>query len=235
MGTRLISALDVKSFEEAEKFVNDLYPAVDVFKVGGILYTLEGPRVIKMIQDKGASVFLDLKFFDIPNTVKGVSYVATKLGVDMFTIHLLGGQEMVNGALKGVQEAVDDLHLQKSPLILGVTILTSMNDNILAEDLEIHKPVNKMVPQLALKGYQTGLRGFVCSPLEISLIKDELPDSVLVVPGIRMSGDAVGDQKRVTTPAQAKEAGADYIVMGRSLLNAENPREKALKVLEELA
>ncbi len=235
MDTRLITALDVKSYEEAKTVVNELSSVVDVFKVGGILYTLEGKRIIQMIKDKGASVFLDLKFFDIPNTVKGVSYVATQLEVDMFTIHLLGGQEMVVGALNGVQQAMEDFHLEKSPLILGVTILTSMNDRILSEDLEIHKPVSKMVPQLARKGYQTGLRGFVCSSLEIQMLKTEFPDSVLVVPGIRMSGDAAGDQKRIMTPAQAKAEGADFIVMGRSLLNAENRREKAEKVLSELA
>lgn len=234
MGTKLIVALDVKTFDEAKKLVDELADIVDVFKVGSILYTLEGKRIIEYIKSKGAEVFLDLKFFDIPNTVKGVSFAAANLGVDMFTIHLLGGREMILAAINGVMECSEIYKLQKTPLILGVTILTSMNNTIIQDELKINSEVSDMVPHLARMGYEEGMRGFVSSPFEIEVLKNKLDGITLVTPGVRPANTAVGDQKRVMTPAQAKELGADYIVVGRPVYASKNPRASAQLIVEEL-
>ncbi len=220
MSTKLIVALDVDTLSEAKSIVDELQGHVEVFKVGSILYSRHGKDIIKYIQSKGSEVFLDLKFFDIPNTVRGVSRAAAEMGVNMFTIHLLGGQEMIKGALDGVNEALDKKELFHSPLVLGVTILTSMNDAIIKNDLSINKKVSEMVPFLAGKGYEMGMRGFVCSPFEIEILKEKYPDAKLVTPGIRLAGEAKGDQKRVMTPGDARRLGADYIVMGRSVYGA---------------
>ncbi len=235
MSTKLIVALDVDTLHEAKSIVDDLQGQVEVFKVGSILYSRAGKEIIKYIQSKQAGVFLDLKFFDIPNTVKGVSRAAAEMGVDMFTIHLLGGQEMMKGAMQGVSEAVDKLKLEKSPLILGVTILTSMNDQVIREDLHIHKPVAEMVPYLAGRGYDAGMRGFVCSPFEIEILKSRFSGITLVTPGIRLAGESLGDQKRVMTPGEARRLGADYIVMGRSVYGAPDIQATVQEINKELA
>lgn len=235
MSTRLIVALDVETLHEARTIVDDLEGQVEVFKVGSILYSRAGRDIIRYIQSKGAGVFLDLKFFDIPNTVKGVCKAVAEMGVDMFTIHLLGGQEMARGAREGVAEALQKEKSGKQPLILGVTILTSMNDQIIREDLHIHKPVSDMVPFLAGRGYEAGLRGFVCSPFEIEALKSRYPDAVLVTPGIRLAGESLGDQKRVMTPGEARRLGADYIVMGRSVYGAPDIQATVKEINRELA
>ncbi len=235
MNTKLIVALDVKNFEEAKSIVEELSPIVDIFKVGSILYTIEGNKVIEFIHSKGKSVFLDLKFFDIPNTVKDVSFVAANLNVEMFTVHLLGGREMIKASLDGVEEAFSRNKLTKKPLVLGVTVLTSLNNDILKNDLQIGLPVIDMVKHLTEMGYKTGARGFVCSPYEIEILRKQYKDKItLVVPGVRLSGEASGDQKRVMTPKMASELGADYIVMGRSIIGSKDRIAQAQSVLEEL-
>lgn len=235
MDTKLIVALDVKTFQEAKALVDELAPEVDVFKIGSILYTLEGKKLIEYIHSQNRAVFLDLKFFDIPNTVQEVSYVSAQLEVDMFTIHLLGGKEMIQGAVKGVMEACENYKLKKTPLILGVTVLTSMNDSILQNELKINQPVGKMVDHLADMGYSQGIRGFVCSPYEIELMRNKFgKDITLVTPGVRLSGEAAGDQKRVMTPKLAKDLGSDYIVMGRSVIGAKNKLDIVQTIKKEL-
>lgn len=233
--TKLIVALDVTGYAEAEILINELHPYVDVFKVGSILYTREGKKVIDLIKSKGKKVFLDLKFFDIPNTVKEVSFVAAELGVDMFTIHLLGGKEMVRASIGGIMDYCSNYHSDHTPLVLGVTVLTSMNDETLKHDLQIGHPVKDMVRHLARNGYAEGVRGFVCSPYEIEILRQELgQDVILVTPGVRMTGDSLGDQKRVMTPVKAKELGANYIVMGRSVLEKPDRVETVKRILDEL-
>jgi orotidine-5'-phosphate decarboxylase len=235
MSTGLIVALDVKSFAEAKDLIDELSPVVDVFKIGGILYLEDGNRTIEYVKSKGRRVFLDLKFFDIPNTVKETSYAAAKLGVDMFTIHLLGGKEMIAGALKGSEEGASAAG-GKKPLILGVTILTSMNEAVIRNELRIGSDLPGMVLHLARQGYDCGLRGFVCSPHEIEILRGELGgDATLVTPGVRLAGDGAGDQKRVMTPKAAKELGASYIVMGRSVLDKPDRPGAVKMILEELA
>jgi orotidine-5'-phosphate decarboxylase len=234
MSTKLIVALDVKSFDEAKELVDLLSPEVGLFKVGSTLYTLAGRQIIEYIHSKGGEVFLDLKFFDIPNQVRGVSFAAASLGVEMFTIHLLGGREMALAAIEGVMEASQIHRLQKTPLILGVTILTSMNDSVIRNELKINAPVIDMVGYLAQMGYDEGLRGFVCSPYEVEGLKKRFSDIKLVTPGVRLPGEVTGDQKRVMTPADAKRLGSDYIVMGRSVYNSRHPMQTTRQIKEQL-
>ncbi len=223
MKTKIILALDVNSETEAFQVIDETSDYVDCFKVGSILYAESGNTIINYIKQKEKEVFLDLKFFDIPNTVKGVSKIATKIGVDMFTIHLLGGQEMVKASIEGVYEAFEKYQLERKPLILGVTILTSMNEDIIKNELKVSLDLTDMIIHLAKMGYEEGVRGFVCSPHEIKLLKSNVSkDIVVVTPGVRLKEDEKGDQKRVMTPKMAKEEGADYIVIGRSILTKQD-------------
>ncbi|MEJ5284253.1 MAG: orotidine-5'-phosphate decarboxylase [Brevinematales bacterium] len=236
MKTKVILALDVNSESEAFQVIDETFPYVDCFKVGSILYAESGNSIINYIKQKGKEVFLDLKFFDIPNTVKGVSKIATRIGVDMFTIHLLGGVEMIKASIEGVNEAFDKCRLDKKPLILGVTILTSMNEEIINRDLKIGLNLSDMILHLARMGYDNGLRGFVCSPHEISLLKSNISkDIVVVTPGVRLESDEKGDQKRVMTPEMAMKEGADYIVVGRSILTKPDKEEVLRKLRETLS
>ncbi len=236
MQTKLIVALDVKDFIEAEKIIEELSPMVDIFKVGSILYTLAGNKIIDYLHSKDKKVFLDLKFYDIPNTVKGICSVAAELGIEMLTIHLLGGREMIKASLEGVKEVIIKKKPgYKEPLILGVTVLTSMNDGILKNDLKINLSAGELVKHLAGLGYNEGIRGFVCSPYEIEILRKEFGNDItLVTPGVRMPGESNGDQKRVMDPKTAKKLGADYIVMGRSVLEAESKIKSVETILNEL-
>ncbi|MBM3252178.1 MAG: orotidine-5'-phosphate decarboxylase [Candidatus Omnitrophica bacterium] len=208
---KLIVALDLDTLSEAEKLVDKLCPAVKMFKVGSQLFTACGPQVVKMIAQKGAKVFLDLKFHDIPNTVKNAVVAAGKLKAFMLTVHLAGGKEMLQAAA----------NVSNRPKIVGVTILTSQSET----------DTVKKVLELAKLAKNSGLDGVVCSVAETRMIKKELGKDFLVVnPGIRPKDSALDDQKRTATPKEAIEAGADFIVMGRPILEAKDP----LKLIEDL-
>jgi len=235
MPTKLILALDTKDPTEAINIVDEFHSIVKYFKVGSILYTLSGNKIIEHIQSRNASVFLDLKFFDIPNTVKGAASVVTGLGVQMFTIHLMGGREMIRASLERILEETEKNHWKEKPLALGVTLLTSLNEKILNEELKINLSLKDMILHLAKMGYEEGIRGFVCSPEEIRLLKDKLGEKITIVtPGIRLKGDSLGDQKRVLTPREASRLGADYIVAGRSILNKPDRIKAVEEILKEL-
>ncbi len=229
MKTELIVALDVSTRQDALAIVDRISSRVQWFKVGSILFTREGQDLVKALKDKGCRVFLDLKFFDIPNTVKGVCEVVADMGVDMFTIHMLGGREMVRSALTGV------VHSSPAPLALGVTVLTSMDDAILREDLHIQEGVADTVTHLVRMGLESGMKGFVCSPHELLSLRGWVPqDTVLVTPGVRLTGDAAGDQKRVMTPHEAHINGANYIVMGRSVYGSADQVATVEKIMQEI-
>ncbi len=230
MKTKIILALDVNNSKEAYSLIDELVPYVGCFKVGSILYAECGNTIVEQIKKKDKMVFLDLKFFDIPNTVRGVSYVATKIGVDMFTIHLLGGKEMIKASLDGVNEAMKNSSFRK-PLVLGVTVLTSMDEEILKNELKVNYPLEEFILHLANMGYEMGLKGFVCSPYEVRLLKKNISaDIITVTPGVRISSDEWNDQKRVMTPKMASQEGADYIVVGRSVLK----QPDRIKILEQI-
>lgn len=225
---RLIVALDVRSLDEAKVLVDKLIPAVKIFKVGLGLFTLCGPAAVKMVKDKGGKVFLDLKFHDIPNTVASAVISACDLGVFMLNVHALGGSEMMKKAAEAVKGKAE------KPKILGVTILTSMDQRAIGE-VGIIRDVEEEVLNLAKMAKDAGLDGVVASPLETSAIRARSGiDFIVVTPGVRPEWAAKGDQKRIATPAGAIRAGADYIVVGRPVIEAGDQAEAARKIIEEM-
>lgn len=231
---RLIFALDVDEFEEAERWVKLLHDKVGIFKVGKQLFTRCGPEVVHMVRGEGGEVFLDLKYHDIPNTVAMAGAEAAKLGVRMFNLHALGGRQMMERAAAEL-----DRRFPKGdpgrPLLLAVTILTSATAETLRE-VGIDRSIDEMVPRLALLAKQAGLDGVVASPKEVGLIREACgADFAIVTPGVRPSFAALDDQKRVTTPAEAIAAGVDYLVIGRPISAAADPVAAAELILEEMA
>ena len=233
MKNPIIAALDVPAAEQALKLAREVAPAVGAFKIGSELFTSAGPDIVKKIRATGAAVFLDLKFHDIPNTVAKAVASAMRLDVQMLTIHTSGGLEMMRAAEKSAQDAAK-LVGRPVPLVLGVTVLTSSDDRTLAE-IGCASNVGAQVERLANLAVQAGLRGLVCSPLEIILLRRILPAHIqLVTPGIRTGAEKADDQKRTLTPRGAMDAGASWLVIGRPIYAAENPRAAAEKILESL-
>ena len=229
----IIAALDVPTAEQALKLAELIAPAVGAFKIGGELFTAAGPDIVRRVRATGAAVFLDLKFHDIPNTVVKSVASALRLDVQMLTIHTSGGGEMMRAAEKSAVETSQKLG-QNLPLVLGVTVLTSSDASTLVEIGCEPSPENQ-VSRLAQLAVRSGLRGLVCSPLEIVTLRKILPASVqLVTPGIRTGAEKADDQKRTLTPREAIAAGASWLVIGRPIYGAENPRAAAEKILESL-
>jgi orotidine-5'-phosphate decarboxylase len=214
----IILALDVDSFAKAKYFVNKLYPQIKIFKVGIQLFTHAGPRIVEYINKKGAQVFLDLKFFDIPHSVANAVRQAVRLRVKMLTLHILGEQDMLKQALKAAKQEAKRLGV-KRPLLIGVTVLTSK------------ETTSSDVLTLAKIGIECGLDGVVCSAREAALIRREIKKKFLIVtPGIRPEGVSSYDQKRTATVKEAIKAGSDFLVIGRPILEAKEP----FKVLEKI-
>ena len=233
MKNPIIAALDVPDAEQAIKLAEAIAPAVGAFKIGKELFVSAGPDIVKRVRDTGASVFLDLKFHDIPNTVAKAVASATRLDVQMLTVHTCGGSTMLKGALEGATKAAEETG-NEPPLVLGVTVLTSMDDSDLNE-VGVGKAPQDQVIDLAKMATEADLKGLVCSPKEITALREVLPTEVkLVTPGIRPAGSDSGDQKRVMTPSEAVQAGADWLVIGRPIYAADNPRAAAESILESL-
>ena len=231
---RLVLALDVDDFKKAEELVGKLSDYVGVFKIGSQLFTAEGVKVVNMVNDKGGKVFLDLKFHDIPNTVARAAEVATKLGVYIFNVHTSGGYEMMKTAAEATKRTSLALGINK-PLILGVTLLTSINQEILEKEVGIKKRLKEQVVHLAKLAKAAGLDGVVASSWEIKEIRKTCgEDFVILTPGIRPAGKSSDDQKRVMTPREAIKLGADFLVIGRPIRNASNPVEAAKEILREM-
>ena len=223
---KIIVALDVPKKREALELVEKLRDQVSFFKIGLQLYTAEGSEIVRAVLVTGAKVWLDLKLYDIPNTVARAVESASNLGVRMLTIHLSGGSEMIRTA---VDARADDM------LLLGVTVLTSATEETLRET-GIPDKVDNQVVRLARLGVEAGIDGVVASPREIKMLRREFGDKIkIVTPGIRPPGSEVGDQKRAMTPREALDAGADYLVIGRPIVAHSNPREAAKRILEDLA
>ena len=233
MQNPIIVALDVPSTQKALKLAEELASVVGAFKVGKQLFVSGGPDVVRKLRGLGAKIFIDLKFHDIPNTVAKAVQSATDLGVDMLTVHASGGSEMLGAGESAGHEQAAMLR-SEPPLILGVTVLTSMDDANLAE-LGIEESVQDRVLRLAKLAAGAGLRGLVCSPQEISLIRGELGDGIqLVTPGIRPESSDPGDQKRTMTPAEAMKAGANWLVIGRPITGAQSPKAAAIEILNSI-
>ena len=231
MQNPIIAALDVPTAEQALKLAQAVAPAVGAFKIGSELFTAAGPDIVKRVRDTGASVFLDLKFHDIPNTVAKAVASAVRLDVQMLTLHTSGGSAMMRAAEEAAQQTA--LHSgRNAPLVLGVTVLTSHDGQSLGE-IGCETNVGRHVERLAQLAVQSGLRGLVCSPLEIADLRQMLPERVqLVTPGIRTGAAPADDQKRTLTPREAMDAGADWLVIGRPIYAAENPRAAAEAILK---
>jgi orotidine-5'-phosphate decarboxylase len=233
MRNPIIVALDVPTADDALKFVEQLAPVSGGFKVGGELFTSAGPEIVRRIRALGALVFLDLKFHDIPNTVAKAVAAAVRLDVQMLTVHASGGSEMLKAAEDAAQETAWRLG-RTPPLVLGVTVLTSLDAGALREvGLDVN--VDYQVRRLANVATKAGLHGLVCSPLEVVKLRQVLPPSTqLVTPGVRTGAEKSDDQKRTLTPREAIAAGANWLVIGRPICAAENPREAAEKILSTL-
>ena len=233
MRNPIIAALDVPSAEQAWKLAEQVAPAVGAFKIGKELFVAAGPDIVRRVRATGASVFLDLKFHDIPNTVARAVASAVRLDIQMLTIHTSGGGEMMRAAEKSAQDTAKSLN-RPAPLVLGVTVLTSL-DNAALGEIGFQPDAEKQVSRLAQLAVKAGLRGLVCSPLEIAALRKILPPDVqLVTPGIRTGAEKADDQKRTLTPRAAMQAGASWLVIGRPIYAAESPRAAAEKILESL-
>jgi orotidine-5'-phosphate decarboxylase len=223
---KIIVALDVPTTERALEVVEQLRRDISFFKIGLQLYTAEGPEIVRAVLARGAKVWLDLKLYDIPNTVGRAVESASALGVQMLTIHLSGGSEMIRAATTA---------RAKDMLLLGVTVLTSSTEQTLRE-IGIKDAVEDQVIRLAKLGAEAGIDGVVASPREIKPLRREFGDRIkIAVQGIRPSWAEPGDQKRFMTPRQAIEAGADYIGIGRPITRDSQPREAVAKILHELS
>jgi orotidine-5'-phosphate decarboxylase len=226
---RLIVALDVPEAREAMRLVAELEGICTWFKVGLELYIAAGPAILEPIVARGFNVFLDLKLHDIPNTVAGAVRSAAELGVRMLTVHAGGGPIMLAAAKNALAG------IANPPELLAVTVLTSM-DAAQLHAVGIDCAPSSQVETLAKMGIDVGIRGFVCSPQEVAAVRLLTgPEGVLVIPGIRPAGAAIGDQKRTAGPAEALRLGASYIVVGRPITQAPNTAEAARAILHEMA
>jgi orotidine-5'-phosphate decarboxylase len=225
---RLIVALDFPNASAALHCVDQLDGATRWFKIGLELYIAEGNSLVAEVQRRGYSVFLDLKLHDIPNTVASAVGAASRLGVDMLTVHAAGGPAMLAAAVNAASQA------EHSPALLAVTVLTSMDGAQLAGTGVLDSPAVQ-VQRLARMALASGVLGLVCSPNEVASLRGEIgAKPLLVVPGIRPSGAAVGDQRRVATPGSAVADGASYLVVGRPITQAVDPGAAARAILAEM-
>lgn len=230
MGKDVIIACDFAGAEETMAFLERFGDRRPYVKIGMELYYAEGPEMVRRLKERGHKVFLDLKLHDIPNTVGKAMKVLGGLGVDMCNVHAAGAKIMMEAALEGLTAGAS----AQRPLLIAVTQLTSTSQAQLKEDILIDRPMEEVVAAYAQTAKDAGLDGVVCSPLESPVVHEKLGgDFLTVTPGVRLAGDAAGDQQRVTTPAKAKELGSDYIVVGRSITAAEDPAAAYERCLQE--
>ena len=229
--SRICIALDFQNKEEVTAFLSQFHDEKLYVKVGMELFYGEGIEMIKMIKEKGHKIFLDLKLHDIPNTVKSAMRQLAKLDVDMINVHASGSIEMMKAALEGLEEGKVG---EKRPLCIAVTCLTSLDQEVLDNELMIHEPLENVVLKWAQNAKEAGLDGVVCSPLESKIIHENLGQEFLTVtPGIRLASDSANDQKRVTTPQMARELTSSYIVVGRTITRSDNPVETYKEVYKQ--
>ncbi|WP_013322542.1 orotidine-5'-phosphate decarboxylase [Gloeothece verrucosa] len=226
---RVIVPLDVPTLEEALARVDQL-PQVSFWKVGLELFVGAGPTILEVLKEREKRIFLDLKFHDIPNTVAGACRSAAKYGVDLLTLHTTAGREALSAAIRAINDA------DVPPKLLAISLLTSINSRELAFDLKIPLELPEYALQMALLAQESGIDGAVCSPLEVSQLRQVCgEDFLLVCPGVRPAWSESGDQRRVMTPASALKAGANYLVIGRPITAASDPVEAWEKICQELA
>ena len=228
MSDKIIVPLDVPTKEDAIALLDKL-PEVSFWKVGLQLFVSEGGEILEIIKERDKKIFLDLKFHDIPNTVAGACVSAQKYGVDLLTLHSTAGKKALQGAVK----ALEGLH--PTPKLLAISLLTSINSRELAFDLKIPLELPEYALQMALLAQESGINGAVCSPLEVAKLRQICGDDFLLVcPGVRPQWAKKQDQQRVMTPSEALKAGANYLVIGRPITQAENPQEAWERICEEI-
>lgn len=224
---RIIVALDVDTLDQARYLLDSLGDSISFYKIGLQLYTSLGQAIIKELQDRNKRIFLDLKFHDIPNTVASVCRVVSSLGVDLCNVHALGGAAMMCAAADAVKEC--------DTQVLAVTILTSHTSEDIKDELHITLGLEQEVLALAGLAADSGLHGVVCSPREIEAVRTCCGEAFLIVtPGVRPAWAATNDQKRIMAPSEAIRRGADYLVIGRPITAAADPRAAAIRVIEEV-
>ena len=229
---KLIVALDMADLGKVDDLARELAPFVGVFKIGPALLFARGTGIIERLKKLGRKLFIDFKFYDIPETVSGICREASRLGVDFVTLHTAGGVRMMEAARKAVSAGPSGERMK----LLGVTVLTSFNQEQLAREWKLAEPIEERVMALAGLAREAGMDGVVCSPLELGRIRRVLGEGmVTVVPGIRSAQDSRGDQARTLSPAQAVAAGADYIVVGRPIMASPSPAKAAERILMEMA
>jgi orotidine-5'-phosphate decarboxylase len=230
MQAELIVALDVPTANDIPGVVDRLPPEVRWYKVGMELFTSEGPAALTILRERGKKVFLDLKFHDIPRTVANAVTTAARHGVGLLTVHAGGGRDMLNAAAEAAVSLGD-----AAPRLVAVTTLTSLCQADI-EELGVGRPLKQHTLALGQLAIESGIDGLVCSPLETAEFRDALgPDVILVTPGIRPSGADVGDQKRVATPNMAVKAGSSFLVVGRPIVQAQDPARAARDILEQMS
>jgi len=225
---KIIVALDYPQASSALALAAQLDPQLCRLKVGKELFTSAGPRLVEQLVDRGYGVFLDLKFHDIPNTVAKACQAASRLGVWMLNVHATGGRAMMQAARSGVDQS------GRNPLLIAVTILTSMDQTVL-EEIGFSGSIEQTVLRLAGLAQESGLDGVVCSAQETPDLRKSLgPDFCLVTPGIRPAGASSDDQSRIATPAEALNQGSSYLVIGRPITQAENPLQALQNISQEI-
>ncbi len=229
----------LSTMDDLRKRVEELNPVVGLFKIGKETYTRFGPKSVRIVQGYDANVFLDLKYHDIPNTVKGAADVASRLGVYMFNVHASGGVDMMRAAMNGANEGSTQ-YGTNIPKVVGVTVLTSIDKHIMNRDLGVNGTVEDQVLHLAKLSHFSGLDGVVCSAADLHAVKDKLPDEFMyVTPGIKGPNTPAGeDQKRVFTPGNAVQDGSSILVVGRAITGPKTPEERVqagYEVLEDMA
>ncbi len=229
MGKDVIIACDFSSGQKTLEFLDRFGEKKPFVKIGMELFYSEGPEIVKQIKKRGHKIFLDLKLHDIPNTVKKSMAVLSGLDVDMTNLHAAGGSKMMAGALEGLTRADGT-----RPILIAVTQLTSTDAETLKNELLINTPMSETVMSYAENAKNSGLDGVVCSPLEAEAVHNRCGKGFLTVtPGVRFADGDIGDQKRVMTPAEAKKAGSDYIVVGRPITAADDPVAAYMRCVEE--
>jgi len=232
---RVCVALDVSDLDTAKSLVGRLADHIGFFKIGFELFTAAGPPAIGAVKDVGGRVFLDLKFHDIPATAARAAAAATTLGVSLLNLHASGGSEMMATAAASVADIAKQKGLAR-PSLLAVTVLTSLDSQILDTELRVVESLQHHVVHLAKLAMAAGIDGVIASPNEVALVREACGDECLIVtPGVRPSGEAAQDQRRIMTPKEAIKAGADILVIGRPITASSNPTEAAESILDEIA
>lgn len=237
-GQRIICAIDVNTADRAVQLVEQLAGHIGVFKVGLELLMAEGVGIVDKLRDAGAErIFLDAKLHDIPNTVAGAMRAIANLGVWCVTVHTMGGVKMMTAAAHAGLSEAQETGKMPPPLVLGVTVLTSLSEYALETELQVEMPLANYVAHLANLVMEAGCHGVIASPQEIELIRAQIPDPdfLVITPGVRPAGSDAGDQARVLTPAEAIRRGANYLVIGRPITAAPDPADAARRIANEIA